>query len=74
MNDPYFFKPEQRTLENLLKIDLSSAFSWANTKEGGRFWASVCESKLQTAEDLRNFLKENLVILDPNFIELELYI
>ena len=74
MNDPYFFNPERRTLETLFNIDLSNAFSWANTKEGREFWLDLCESRLRTTKDLRNFLKENLVKIDPNFIELELYI
>lgn len=66
-------RSEPRTLMLLYQCNLSNAFSWADTKEGYGFWYTLHNMTLRTCDDLRNFLKKNL-IEDPNFIELELYI
>lgn len=72
--DPYFWRPEQKTLETLYQTDLLSAFDWTRTQEGAAFWLDLCTTTLRTGEDLRNFLKKNLILEDSNFIELEFFV
>ena len=73
-DDPDFWRPEQKTLDTLYQTDLSSAFAWDRTREGAAFWLDLCTTTLRTSEDLRDFLRKNLILEDSNFIELEFFV
>ena len=74
MDDPDFWRPEQKTLETLYHIDIASAFAWDRTQEGATFWLTLCNTTLRTNKDLRNFLEKNLILEDSNFVEIEFFV